>query len=203
MADTQLPLTDKQVERLTTFLLERTDYSLLQLMGFFTAIISSPRSIAFNEWLERLDITKSFSSQKESEELITSLSKVFSTVQAELKEKKYKPVGLTLIQESNKSADEMTDLFLDWIDGFLLGMDLVGQDWVKQDHKESAIVMGAIIQVAKYLYDDETRMVSNADIETVQANVKTFHDYWVKHRTCEGKPQCVIAKVDMPKPEIT
>ena len=73
MADIQLPLTDRQVERLTTFLVERTDYSLLQLMGFFTAIISSPRPIAFNQLLERLDIAKSFSSQKESQEIIASL----------------------------------------------------------------------------------------------------------------------------------
>ena len=128
-----------------------------------------------------------------------AFSKVFNNVQAELREKKYRPVALTLIQKSNMPADEMTDLFLDWIDGFLLGMDLVGRDWVQPDHMESAIMMGSIIKVAKYLYDDETRTVSNADIETVQANVKTFHDYWVKHRACEGKPHCVIAKIDMPK----
>ena len=36
-------------------------------MGFFTAIISSPRTIQLNEWLERLDINKSFKTQKVAE----------------------------------------------------------------------------------------------------------------------------------------
>lgn len=195
-------LSDKQVERLTSFLLERTDYSLLQLMGFFTAIISSPRTIQLNEWLERLDINKSFRSQKEAEEMLSSISTVLSNMQAELREKKYKPVALTLIQESKMPEGEVTDLFLDWIDGYLLGMDLVGQDWVKPDHMESAQVMAAIMKVAKYLYDDETRTVRGDDFEMVQTNVKAFYDYWVKHRPCEGKPICVIAKNDKPSSAI-
>ena len=93
----------------------------------------------------------------------------------------------------------MTDLFLDWIDGYLLGMDLVGKEWVQPDHMESALIMANIMKVAKYLYDDETRTVRNSDFDTVQTNVKAFYDYWVKHRACENRPVCVIAKVDSPK----
>lgn len=189
-------LSDKQIERLTTFLIERTDYSLLQLMGFFTAIISSPRVIDLHEWLERLDINKSFRSQKEAEEMLASISAVFGNMHAELREKKYKPIALALIQESSMPTTEVTDLFLDWIDGYLLGMDLVGQDWVKPQHMESAQMMGQIMKVAKHLYDDETHVVRAHDFEIVQTNVKAFYDYWTKHRVCLDKAACVVPVLD-------
>lgn len=183
MADIQnIQLTDKQVERLSTFLLERTDYSLLQLIGFFTAIQSSPRPIEYTEWLERLALTKSFENQKESEEIIGSLSKLYNTTQLELREKSYKPVSLKLIQESKLPASEVTDLFLDWVDGYLLGMDLIGHDWITPEHKDATALLAEVMKIAKHLYDDETRAVTAQDFDIVKTNIKAFHDYWAKRR---------------------
>lgn len=174
-------LTDKQAKRLSAFLLEHTDYSMLQLMGFFSAITSSPRSIPLNEWLERLDVTKAFSSQKEAQEILADISTLFNVVAGELRDKKYKPIGLTTLQESKLPAHEKTDLFLDWLDGYLLGMDLVGNEWVHPDHAQAVSIMAAIMNIARSLYDDEARPVTQEDFETVQQNVKAFHDYWIKH----------------------
>lgn len=198
-----IQLTDEQLEQLSEFVLQHADYSLLELMAFFTAILSGPRVVKQEEWMEFLELHDEFALHDESPEIVKLLLIVYNNMAAELNQPEYKPAAFTVIQESGLPGDEITDLFLDWIDGFWLGLELFGDDWVDTDHTEAEDIIFALGELDKHLLEDETEPeVTPEDFEFVQTSVKAFHDYWVIHRGCSGKPMCKVINLNTPKSEI-
>lgn len=189
------PLTDDQLEQLSRFLVENTDYSLLELMAFFTAIESGPRLVAQDEWMEFLELNEMLTSHKDGQEILKLLLQVHNNMAAELREEHYEPVAFTAIQESGLPGNEITNLFLDWIDGFWLGLELFGEEWVDTDHVEAEDIIFALGELDKHLLEDVSKPeITPENFEFVQASVKAFHDYWQIHRICTGKPMCKVVK---------
>ncbi len=190
-----IQLTDEQLEQLSGFLLENTDYSLLELMAFFTAIESGPREVTQDEWLEFLELNEILTSHKDGQEILKLLVLVHNNMAVELSQEHYEPVAFTAIQESGLPGDEITDLFLDWIDGFWLGLELFGDEWVDTDHTEAEDIIFALGELDKHLLEDVSKPeITPENFEFVQTSVKAFHDYWQTHSICNGKPMCKVVK---------
>lgn len=191
---THVQLTDEQLEQLSAFVIAETDYSLLELMAFFTGILSGPRVVSQSEWLEFLELNQLFDTHEQGKEMFELLKIVYNNMAAELSQKEYTPAAFTAIQESGLPGEEITDLFLDWMDGFWFGLEFFGEDWVDTDHKEAEDIIYALGELDKHLLEDESEPeVTPEDFVFVQTSVKAFHDYWVTHRECSGKPMCKVA----------
>lgn len=190
-----IQLNDEQLEHLSQFMLEHADYSMLELMGFFTAMVSGPRVVSQDEWMDFLELSDEFKAHEDAAEILGLLTIVYNNRVTELQEEHYAPVAFKVIQESDLSADEMTDLLLDWIDGFWLGLELFGDEWVDTDHQEAEDIIFALGELDKHLLEDESEpQATPEDFAFVQTSVKAFYDYWAMHRACNGKPLCKMAR---------
>ncbi len=176
-----LDLTAQELRTLADFLKKRSTFSLFELKGFFTALVSSERLVSPREWLVSITGTSQlFSSEKETRENFFLLSSLYNQMLRDLSNDVYSP--LVLYEESMpKDPQKLKEESLIWLKGFRAGIDLAGAETsFFRGHRISRKLLHDIAKLQSHI--EEREGVSPEDIATLGCCVKQFYDYWINDR---------------------
>lgn len=190
--------TDQQIGQLMEYLKENNNVSIIELMGLFAAIVTSPHDIGISEWMQLLSLNKGYRSIQQRDEIYVTLCALYKQVEDELKSEDYGPRTLKVLQESDMPADQIKTFYLLWGKGYITGIDSVCNETGVAAHEYAYNLFVEVTQSIRSLYDNENQPIRKKDFEIVRTHTKAIYDFWVEHRTCLGQVNCVVS-INTPK----
>ena len=192
-------LTDKELDWLDNFLLERIDedtdtrnkdegvLDVSKLDGLFTAIVSGPEIIQPDQWLPQVwgDFEPEWNKEEEFEAVMSLMVRHMNGIAATLMEKpqNFEPVFLERI------IDDKTCTVVDeWCEGFMRGVLLAAEQW----HMDDINLEILLVPMKAFVGEQAMRTHANfnqLEIENIQnaicPNARAVYDYWLACRQHE------------------
>jgi len=174
-------ISDKQLEELDRFLLERVDeettdpdkdegiIDLSELDGFFAAIVSSPEMIPPSVWLPAVwgDFEPVWESQNQAERIIGLLIEVMSSVNSTLSHSphQYQPLF------EHREVDHNTFVIVDeWCFGYMRGVGLSDEPW-DLESLNMKILITPIRAFGTYDGLDLINEMKDVEIDNIKKNI--------------------------------
>ncbi|MCW8917247.1 MAG: UPF0149 family protein [Gammaproteobacteria bacterium] len=196
MSRLNTPLSDAELDRLDTFLLERipdeeppgkVDEGILDISaldGFLTAIISGPRVIPPAEWLPVVwgGFEPRWQSPAEAEAMVSLLLRHMSGIVDTLQQRpeKYEPI----ILEREEEAGRVT-VVDEWCAGYMKGLALAARQW--RDGGER--VMELMVPITLFSSEEgrkQLTLLAPEEVEVLKraipAAVQKIHAFWQGQR---------------------
>jgi uncharacterized protein len=201
MDDLTSPLSEREIERLDQFLLDRVDENILTddmdegifdistLDGFLTAIISGPITIPPSVWLPSLwgDFEPVWESEEAFSEILTLLLRHMNGIIQTLMDypDDFEPLYMERIVE-----DKTYIIVDEWCEGYHRGVELTSEHWLAN---EEITVLLAPIYAFTEVTDWKGHDYSEEEIRSIQnaiaPNVRDIYTYWLEKRANTPPPQ--------------
>lgn len=176
-------LTEEHIDQLSRFFTENTEFTFVEFLGYLVGVASAPRETTPTEWQDFFLGTTAFEMPDQEKETRETMEIVYCTLMQELEDESYDSSFFAELEDKEIPEEGVKTLMLQWLTGYWLGLEIGGEEWTNTGMHEDSIEMLCVIdEVGELLEEDEKRFVTVEDIETVQANVKSFFDYWQENR---------------------
>ena len=196
MPDFFTPLSDREIEQLEDFLLNRIAddvntmdmdegiFDISSLDGFFTAIVSGPVLVAPSQWIAAIwgDFEPQWETEKDFEVIFSLLMRHMNGITGHLmsEPESFEPLFLERV------VDGVTHTIVDeWCFGYLKGVELCQDQWNTHD-AEMTPLLDPIMMFATELGWDRLDTMSETEVDTtrraITSNVKKIHAFWLQRR---------------------
>lgn len=196
MNELSTPLSDKEIDFLNEFLLERIDedadaldkdegvLDISELDGLFTAVVSGPTSVMPSQWLPAVwgDFAPVWESEEEFKQIFSLMVRHMNDIARFLIEypEDYEPLFL------EREVEGRTYTIVDeWCEGYRRGVELAQDHW-NQGGAEMAVLITPIYAFTAAtdwrghdLKDQERETI----IQAITPNVRAIHAYWLARRS--------------------
>ena len=194
-----MPLSEKELDRLDNFLLDRIDEDLdtegkdegvldvSTLDGFFTAIVSGPVSVMPSQWLPAIwgDFEPVWESEKEFEGIFTLMVRHMNSISRMLMESPEDFEPLFMERQVKGKTYTVVD---EWCEGYWLGVTLAANQWnaaMERLLRPLAPIV-AFAEVTNWraheLGDEEMELLQDG----IAPSVREIHAYWLEQRSKAG-----------------
>jgi len=193
-------LSEKELDRLDRFLLERIDddedtegkdegvVDVSELDGLFTAIVSGPVMIQPSQWLPTVwgDYEPVWERDKDFEDILSLMIRHMNAIAATLMEhpQDFEPLFL-----ERKVKGKTYTIVDEWCHGYMRGVGLAMDQW-----EEGGQMMDILLTPMKAFASEQgwqaLDTLNEAEIENIRAaitpNVREIHAWWLARRQDEG-----------------
>ncbi|MDP2003658.1 MAG: UPF0149 family protein [Desulfurivibrionaceae bacterium] len=196
MKNLSKPLTEKELDRLDNFLLDRIDedadtegkdegvLGISTLDGLFTAIVSGPVTIVPSRWLPAVwgDFEPVWESEKEFEAIFALMIRHMNSISVMLMEspEDFEPIFMerTVKGKTYTVVDE-------WCEGYWLGVTLAAEHWNPAMERllPSMAPIASFAEVTNWrgheLSIEEAELIQNG----IAPSAREIHAYWLEQRS--------------------
>lgn len=196
-------LTEKELDQLDSFLLDRVDDELYapgmdegilcvsELDGFLTAIVSGPRTVMPSRWLPAVwgDFPPEFDTVQQAERVMSLLTRHMNGIAAHLikEPETFEPMFLS------REWDGKTVLVVDeWCEGFMRGVDLSREAWEAGDDT----IERGLASILAFCEAGGWTGHGTEDLPRIEErqfaiapNVRAINAYWLARRQTDDPPQ--------------
>ncbi|MFT4861522.1 MAG: hypothetical protein ACI95C_000732 [Pseudohongiellaceae bacterium] len=196
MSISNSPLTEKELDFLNKFLLDRFDddaedtidldegvLDVSELDGFFTAIVSGPVMIPPSRWLPAVwgDFAPTWESEKIFQTVFSLLVRHMNAIADTMLEhlNDFEPLFLT-----RKNSDNSSLIVDEWCEGYIRGVALAQSQWDTAGAEIAALLdpIQAFTQAAKWRgHNLETPALEKLQ-QTISPSVRKIYAYWLSRR---------------------
>ncbi|MEW6595070.1 MAG: UPF0149 family protein [Thermodesulfobacteriota bacterium] len=195
MKNLSKPLTEKEIERLDNFLLDRINddadtegkeegvLDISTLDGFFTAIVSGPATVMPSQWLPAIwgDFEPVWEDQQEFENIFSLMVRHMNVISATLMES---PEDFEPIFFERKAEGRTYTIVDEWCDGYWRGVGLAAEQWQAAFDQLVQLLM-PIVAFTEYT-NWQAHDLSHDEIDLLQKGipgcVREIHAYWLARR---------------------
>lgn len=197
MTNTFSLLTDKELDWLDNFLLDRIDedavtegmnegiLNVSELDGLFTAVVSGPTVIPPSQWMPVIwgDFEPVWEKVEDAEKVMSLLMRHMDSIASTLMQQPEEFEPMFLYRKVEGKTYTIVD---DWCDGYMSGVFLATDEWNIDENMELRILLAPIFafdrrhasQTHDQYESDEIQNVQNA----ITPNVREIHAYWLSRR---------------------
>jgi len=197
------PLTDKELEFLDSFLLNRIDddFEVLgldqgvlcvsELDGLLTAIVCGPTTIMPSQWLPAVwgEVPPVFDDQSDAERILSLFVRHLNGIAIHLIEEPDTFEPMFLETERHGKSVLVVD---EWCEGFMRGVELSKDAWIAGGTtiKDNLINILAFCEAGGWLgHDSDDRSAVEQRQLAIAPSVRAIHAYWLSRRPSEAAPE--------------
>ncbi len=216
MPDLYTPLTDRELEQLEDFLLNRIAddvdtadkdegiFDISSLDGFLTAIVSGPVMIPPSQWLASIwgDFEPEWNTEKDFKIIFTLLMRHANSITGYLmnEPESFEPLFM------ERKVDGKTYTIVDeWCYGYMIGVELCANKW-NLDNMDMTILLTPIqtfgTKVGWEKLDDLNEQETENIRRAIIPNVREIHGYWLARRESSPDNESSQAPVRRSEPRV-